>query len=274
MGSRDAVISERSRSRRRRRLLAILVFAAAMALVSAAAYAALVQTFDVTTSPNKASKKHKPRSISLGIDLGVRDDTGAKPSPLTKTVMRFNKGGQYNARHLPKCDVAKLRSQGPSACPRRSRIGSGTATADARPVLANVSATIRIFNGGRKKGRDRVILYAVPEISSPITIVGTVKKKRKGRYDYVLSFDVPPIPTLPGQPNASVTSVETKTYRRTVKRKRVRIRRHGRISRRTVRVPLIAAPRSCKRKRWYAQGSFTYESGQTIVKTIRTRCRR
>jgi hypothetical protein len=255
-------------------LVALLVLAAATVTLTAVAYGALVQTFDVTPRPNKASKKHKPRSISLGIDLGVTDDTGAKPSPLTKTVMRFNKGGQYNARYLPKCSAQKLASEGPSACPKRSRIGSGSATADARPVLTNVNATLTIFNGGRSKGADRVILYAVPEISSPITLVGTVKKKRKGRYDYVLTFDVPPIPTLPGQPNASVTSVKTKTFRRIVKHKRIRVRRHGQVRRRTVRLPLIAAPRVCKHKKWYAEGTFVYESGQTIKKTISTRCRR
>jgi hypothetical protein len=257
----------------RMRVVALFFFLAAMATIAAVAHGALVQTFDVKPRPSKASRKHEPRSISLGIALGVRDQTGAKPSPLTKTVMRFNKGGQYNARYLPTCDARKLRTQGASVCPQRSRIGSGTATADARPVLANVNAKLTIFNGGRSKGADRVIIYAVPEISSPITLVGTVKKKRKGRYDYVLTFDVPPIPTLPGQPNASVTSVETKTFRRIVKRKRVRVRRHGRISRRTVRVPLIAAPRRCK-KRWYAEGTFTYQSRETITRTISTRCRR
>jgi hypothetical protein len=262
---------------RRTRLFALLAPAVAtvtLAFLSAVAYGALVQSFDVTPQPNKASKKHRPRSISLVIELAVREDTGAKPSPLTKTVMRFNKGGQYNARHLPRCNAEILRSEGPSACPARSKIGSGTATADARPVLSNVNAKLTIFNGGRSRGADRVILYAVPEISSPITLVGTVKKKRKGRYDYVLTFDVPPIPTLPGQPNASVTSVRTKTYRRIVKRKRVRIQRHGKISRRTVRVPLIAAPSSCKRKKWYAEGTFVYESGEAIKKVISTPCRR
>lgn len=188
--------------------------------------------------------------------------------------MRFNKGGQYNARYLPKCNPQELRSKGPPACPKRSRIGSGSATADARPVLANVNAKITIFNGGRSNGTDRVILHAVPEISGPITLVGTLKKRRGGRYDYVLTFDVPPIPTLPGQPNASITSVQTKTFRRIVKRKRVRIRRHGRVSRRTIRVPLIAAPSSCRRKRWFAEGTFVYESGETIKKTVSTRCRR
>jgi hypothetical protein len=267
-------VGKRSLMDGRTTLLVFLAPAVAAVTLAAVAYGALVQTFEVTPRPSKASKKHRPRSISLGIELSVRDDTGAKPSPLQRTVMRFNKGGQYNARYLPKCKAQALRSKGPSACPKRSRIGSGTATADARPVLANVKAKLTIFNGSRRKGADRVILYAVPEISSPITLVGEVKKKPKGRYDYVLTFDVPPIPTLPGQPNASVTSVRTKTLRRIVKRKRVRIRRRGRVSRRTARVPLIAAPRSCKRKRWYAEGVFAYESGETITKVISTRCRR
>jgi hypothetical protein len=116
------------------RLVALLVSVAAMLTLAAVAYGALVQTFDVTPRPNKVSKKHRPRSISLAIELGVRDDTGAKSSPLRKTVMRFNKGGQYNARYLPKRKTQTLRSEGPSACPKHSRIGSGTATARQLPA--------------------------------------------------------------------------------------------------------------------------------------------
>ncbi len=244
-------------------------------VLASVAPAAIVQTFEVLPRPNKASKKHKPRSISLRIRMTMHEDSGAKPSPLRRVVIRFNKGGRFNGRRLPKCDPSKLRDRGPTACPRRSKIGSGTATADARPIVSGpVHANLSIYNGKRRQGHDAILIYAVPDISSPITLTGTLDKKRSRRYDYRLTFDVPPIPTLPGQPNASVTSVYTKTYRRIVKRKRIRVRSGGKVRRRTVRVPLIAAPTVCKHRKWYAEGAFTYESGQTVERTISTRCRR
>jgi hypothetical protein len=244
-------------------------------VLASSAPAALVQGFEVLPRPNKASKKHEPRSISLRIRIGIRDDAGARPSALRRVVIRFNKGGRFNGRRLPKCDPDELRARGPTACPRRSKIGSGTATADARPIVSGVvDARLSIYNGERRNGNETILIYAVPDISSPITLVGRLDEKRSRRYDYRLTFDVPPIPTLPGQPNASVTSVVTQTYRRIVQRKRVRFRIHGKLRRRTVRVPLIAAPRTCRKRKWYAEGTFTYESGETIQRSISTRCRR
>ena len=56
--------------------------------LAAVAQAAIVQTFEVIPRPNKASKKGKPKNISLRVRIGIRDDAGAKPSPLRKVVVR------------------------------------------------------------------------------------------------------------------------------------------------------------------------------------------
>jgi hypothetical protein len=259
-----------------RKTIALLSGAALAALgIVAVAFAAQTASLEVKASPNKASKsKSKLQAIRLEINVGIDDDTGASPSPLTKAVIRFNEGGTFNGKLFPKCKFSELQTRGPSACPRGSKVGSGTATATARPVINLVNATVTVFNGEAKGGKPTVLLYNVPDISSPITVQGTVEKKSPsacgdgGRCDYTLTFDVPPIPTLPGQPNASVLTVRTKTSNVFVKKKK-RVRG----KRRTVKIPYIAAPRKCTGK-WVAEGSFSFENGQTITTDTSTTCRK
>jgi hypothetical protein len=236
------------------------------------AFAAQTATLEVKAIPSKASTKKKVQPIRLEVNVAIDEDTGAQPSPLTKTVIRFNEGGQFNGKLFPKCRFSELQAEGPSACPRGSKVGSGTATATARPVINLVNAKVTVYNGETKNGVPTVILYNVPDISSPIAVQGTVEKKSPsacgdgGRCDYTLTFNVPPIPTLPGQPNASVLTVRTKTSNVFVKKKK---RVKGK--RRTVKIPYIGAPRVCKGK-WVAEATFTFESGQTITSDTSARC--
>jgi hypothetical protein len=115
----------------------------------------------------------------------------------------------------------------------------------------------------------------VPDISSPITVQGTVAKKGavscakgQGQCDYVLTFDVPLIPTLPNAPPASVLSVKTKTKSVFVrKKKRVRGKK------RTVKIPYIGAPKECKGK-WVADLNITFQDGQTSTSEASLPCKK
>jgi hypothetical protein len=254
-------------------LLSAAAVLATLAIVSVA-FAAQTASLEVKALPNKASTKKKLTPIRLEINVAIDETTGTQPSPLRKAVIRFNSGGTFNGRLFPKCSFSALQARGPRACPRGSKVGSGTATATARPVINLVNATVTVFNGQPKGGKPTVLLYNVPDISSPITVQGVVEKKspspcaQGGQCDYTLTFDVPPIPTLPGQPNASVLTVRTKTASVFVrKRKRV----GGRVRR--VKVPYIGAPKVCRGK-WFAEGAFTFDSGQTITAPTSTTCRR
>jgi hypothetical protein len=91
------------------------------------------------------------------------------------------------------CDPAALQAQGPSGCPVASRIGSGVAIADARPVVTEpVTARITIFNapGGG------VVLYVFPDLGPTYVIEG------RPAGTSTLTFDIPQIFTVPGAPNA------------------------------------------------------------------------
>jgi hypothetical protein len=260
----------------RKLIVSVSVLLAALIAVSVA-LAAGTTTLEIKASPNKVSKsKSKLTPIRLAINVGFGDTDPAAPQPpyLKKVVIRFNEGGTYNGKLFPKCKASALLAKGPSACPKGSKIGKGTATAAAQPVLPSVNAVLTLFNGELKGGVPTVIIYAVPDISSPLTISGTVKKGPKvscgdgGKCDYVLTFDVPDIPTLPGQPNAAVITTKTQTDNVFVKKKK---RVKGK--KKTVKIPLIGAPTKCTGK-WVADSNVTFGDGSTATAKTSAPCKK
>jgi hypothetical protein len=267
---------ERSlRKRSFRKLIVIALSAAALLIAATVAFGAVTTTLEVVPRPNKASTKKKVRPITLEINVTMSDPAVAQPPPLKQVVIRFNKGGQFNGKLFPKCKFSALQNQGPKACPKGSKVGTGSAVASAKPIIDTVNAKTTIYNGEAKNGVPTVLLYNVPDISSPITVQGTVAKKSAvscangaGKCDYVLTFNVPQIPTLPNAPAASVLSVKTKTLKVFVKKKK---RVHGK--KRTVKIPYIGAPTKCSGK-WVADATFSFYDGQTSSTTASLPCKK
>lgn len=234
------------------RKLAFLIAVGALASLigGAAARATIVETVDFTAKYSKRDR-HKARGgLTLRTTFRIRDTSGQKPPPLTNTTLRFPKGAVVNARYFKTCNPSRLRQRGARGCPAASKIGSGSARGDASPIIPNVPAKITLFNGRRVGGNPTIIIYAVPEISSPIVLQGPLKLQSRGLYGYVLSVDVPPIPTLPGAPNASVVYFDATTIDRTVKRGRRRIH-------------YIEGPVLCGGTFFLLDGAFSYEGGIT-----------
>jgi hypothetical protein len=192
-----------------RKLLALLVPAA---LFAAAAQAALVQSIDFTASYVRADKHKEWGGITLRTRFNIAEDTGAKPPELRRITFRFPKGSVANTGLFKRCSAETLLAKGPRGCPAGSKIGSGTSRADARPVVETpISARLRIFNGERAHGNPTILIHAIPELSGPLVVRGELKPQRSGPYAYILDFEVPPVPTLPGQPDASVLSTDVTT---------------------------------------------------------------
>lgn len=234
------------------RAFAGLAVAACVAIVPSA-QADVTESVEFTAKVVRADKRKARGGYTLRTKLNIADTTGAKPPPLTNTTLRFPRGAIVNARYFKKCSASALERSGPSACPSGSKIGTGKATGDARPIVAAVDAKVTLFNGEPLNGNPTILIYAVPEISSPLTIRGELKRQRGGRYGYVLDVDVPPIPTLPGQANASVTFFDATTLDKTVKRR-------GR------RIHYIEGPVLCTGTFFLLDGSFAYEGG--IIHTV------
>jgi hypothetical protein len=169
----------------------------------------------VTHSPNKASKKkkHVGTNVKVAITLKCAPTCAGqfpdKPSPTTGTTVKLPKGIFLNYTKFPQCDQAKLEKNGPSACPPKSKVGKGRIEANAKPVVDKVGGTVTAFNGKNKT----YLLYVVPEISSPLVIPGKLSGTS-------LNFKVPLVPTLPGQPNATLTYFEVTTGKAKITKKK------------------------------------------------------
>ena len=222
--------------------------------VAGVAYAAVNVTFSATASPNKANKP-----TALSINIGSTDDTpGALQPPIMNRIVIKLPGGKYNASKFPRCKLAVLQARGPNGCPRGAKIGSGTGVGLARPVVEDpVNGKLTIFNGEKQGGKDTVLVYVFPDLGPTFVSVGKVIKSG-GKY--TLDFNIPPIKTLPSAPDASVTSVKTKTP---VKRIRKGKRKHY----------LIVAPKKCSGT-WKASGTFYFATGETKTVDVSQKCKK
>lgn len=208
------------------------------------------QGLEASHSPNKASKKKKKVGTKAKITLNLKKQDGTQPSPTIDAVVTLPKGMGLNYTKFVACDKAKLEANGPSGCPSKSKIGSGKLTAGAEPVIPSVQGTVTAFNGKNKT----YLLYVVPEISSPLVIPGKLKGKS------VLDFDVPLVPTLPGQPNATLTFFEVTTGGKAKKGKK--------------KFNYLENPTKCPSGGWLWKIAFKYENGESLTPEDSATCKK
>jgi hypothetical protein len=115
----------------------LIVAIAALACLVFATTASLAQipdkaTMHVSIKPKKAGTKKKPKNSS--IELNIENANTART--LNKLTITAPKTFVLSAKGLTKCDEAALTANGPDACPKASKVGTGEAHA-----LAGVTAT-------------------------------------------------------------------------------------------------------------------------------------
>ena len=238
--------------RRRKLTTALTVGVGALAVVGVA-YAAVTVSFSATVSPNKANKP-----TGLFVSIKSTDPAADQPPIMNRIVIKLNKGGKFNASKFPRCKLTTLQAKGPSACPKGSKIGTGSGVGMARPVVTDpVNGKLTLFNGGRQGGKDTVLVFVLPDLGPTFVSVGKISKSG-GRY--TLDFTIPPIKTLPSAPDASVVSVKTKTPVKKITRGRHKYY-------------LIVAPKRCT-GHWKGTGTFYFTTGETRTVPISQKCRR
>jgi hypothetical protein len=215
------------------------------------------QGLEVTHSPNKASKskKHRGTNVKVAITLKCAPTCAGqfpdKPSPTVRTVVTLPKGIFLNYTKFPQCAQAALEKNGPKGCPSKSKVGTGRIEANAKPVVDKVGGTVTAFNGKNKT----YLLYVVPEISSPLVIPG----KLSGN---TLDFKVPLVPTLPGQPNATLTYFEVTTGKAKIKKGKGKKKKT---------YSYIENPTKCSGGFKWSM-AFTYENGEKLAPSDSAPC--
>jgi hypothetical protein len=243
---------------RTRRLAALT--AAAAALGAGAAPAALaadhVNRLDIGAELVRQQPGGKPWVVNLllGAEMGMTD--GTIPKPVTNMKFSFTAGAKVHPEAFKVCTADALRKAGPGACPKGSKLGSGTANANA--LDTDFPADVTVFNGPGKGSTRKLLVYARAIQTVTIVLEGTLRKT-SGRYGYVLDLPVPPINTVGGAENdAAITNFN------------VKVGGYGRVHGK--RVPFVEAPTACHAPGWPFQARFTYVDGTTGSSSARIGC--
>jgi hypothetical protein len=238
-------------------LIAMLTAAAVAQGDPASSPGGMTQTLEIKQSSTKPKKGYKV-TVTLSISCAADKQCQAPPAPIGKaspvfnTVVNLPKGTKLGYKDFPTCNPANLERSGVRGCSKKSQVGKGTLTADGRPVVeAPVQGTVTAFNGTNR----RYLLHVIPELSSPLVLVGKLSGSK-------LTIPVPAVPTLPGQPNATLTKFQVNTGGTVTKRKRGKRKK----------INYLQNPSRCPRGGFEWKFDFTYENGEKLSPIDKVPC--
>jgi hypothetical protein len=186
------------------------------------------------------------------------ESAGGVPSQLRRVVFYLPKGSRLHTAGFKTCSANALEAVGPPACPKSSvagPIGRATVTAPIGGTTVVEPATIQSFlapGGGLN-------FYNVG--TSPISAIIIAKgafQSGGSSYGPKLVVEVPPIPTVPGAPNASVTAINVKVG--------------SAIKRGKKTIYYGTSPSKCPKGGFKWKTELGFESGETVSATATTKC--
>jgi hypothetical protein len=228
-----------------RNVLAALALCAL--LPTAAAQASTSASIKATFSSNRLGS-----TSSVTLTANLRSPDGV-PARLTKSVVRLPAGLGIASNGAQICSLAALRSRGLGACPRGSQVGGGSALLDvmlgSEPV--SESATLTAFRIADRNGHTAFAIsgQGLTPLYERVTFSSTVLPD-SGPYSRQIVTAIPGIPTLRGEPDASVLKYSL-TF-------------GGRVR--------ITVPRSCPAGGFRFGSDFTFADGSSTTASATTSC--
>lgn len=150
------------------------------------------ETVQGKVTPSKLDKKkYKPVEFLAGVSTTTTHVVPGQQNP-EKQLIEFGKNVKFDTTKAPTCESELLGTtteQAIAACPAKSVIGSGTATADLGGGPQQVTdITVTVFNG---PGKNHIHLHAyAPSLGSANTQVvngAIIKAPSGGKYGQALS---------------------------------------------------------------------------------------
>jgi len=191
--------------------------------------------------------------VGLSYSQSLTNKDGSRVAENVRTVnIKLPKGFRFDVNAVAQCKESTLEdpNQGPSACPPGSVVGTGTATADARPLLPDlIPADVTAYNGlldvdvnGRPQPAVPAILVAAhatnPDVTNflPAEIHGS---------SLVLNLT----PDDPANPAPF-----------TIQDISLNIRRAG-----STKKPYLRSPKSCPKGGWVFSQTDTFDTGAAPI---------
>ena len=130
--------------------------------------------------------------------------------PLRRAVLRFPAGLGIEIPHLRSCSIARLRARGPSGCSAQSELGHGHALAEAlagsQLISENISLWLFLGPFHNLEPTFEILGQGFTPFDERIVLTGTVVPDNPP-YGEDLVLSVPPIATVPLEPDASIVSM-------------------------------------------------------------------
>ena len=211
------------------RKIAFLAVTAFVLVAATVAYAAQVNQYTISGSTNPATKgsSSNPRPIGIKFGFQVSEADNKRPAVVEKYTIRFG-GTRVNPSVASNCSKSTLTSRGPSACPSRSRVGTGFienetgSTTNEADKSIQCNAALTVVNHGSNNAS--IYVQGDPNQTDPrrkcaIELAAAIPAKLRNTSTAAeLSFTVPESLRHPGSPAISNAVKEvTSTIKRLTK---------------------------------------------------------
>jgi hypothetical protein len=146
----------------------------------------------------------------LAFDIHFTGGEFGVPLPVRRAVLKFPAGMGIEIPVLRSCSVARLRSRGPSGCPVQSEIGRGSVLVDTHlgSQVLTESVALRMFIGPLRNLQPTVEILGQGYTPFEERLVfGGAALASGAPYGEELVLQIPPIATLPLEPDASIVSL-------------------------------------------------------------------
>jgi hypothetical protein len=224
---------------------------AAAAAVIALAVAAQAQAAHTQELVYSATLLDQPKgqawAVNLNVNATLGTTDGGLAAPLRHVRLQFPAGAKVNADKFATCAPKTFADS--LKCPKGSMLGNGLAKVDARPLLNNVDAQLKLYNGKGTASKRALILTASTAdsgIEINLLLPGTLTKVG-GRYSYQFDLDIPEIVAVSGAPPVAINSFNVNVG--------------GRVKKKGKKVSYIDAPTKCPSGGWAFTGTFTFGDG-------------
>jgi hypothetical protein len=226
------------------------------AVLATAVQAQTSATITPSLSPDRPGAK-----AALTFTIRYASGELGVPSPVRRSVVRFPAGLSLDIPSLRSCAAARLLARGPSSCPARSLIGRGHALAEVRvgSQIVTENVTLWAFVGPLQTGGPTLEIYGrgYAPTQEQVVVTGTMLTG-SAPYGDELVIPIPPIPTLPLEPSASMVDLSLTIGAGRPPRGRY--------------TSAVIVPASCPAGGFPFAAEFTYADGSTGSALATARC--
>jgi len=150
----------------RKYLIAVIAALAALAMATVAVAQSGDVTATTTVSPTKSGTKKKPRSIK--VTTFVKNNI--EGTSASKIEIDFPKTVKISGKGLTSCKLSAIQANGPTACPSKSKAGSGLSHAVVGPDRIPLNFDVTTYVAGKnllafylqQQGTDSGVQQALP----------------------------------------------------------------------------------------------------------------